>query len=122
MAASWHRPRTGQAGSTGGRCPALTRLRAFDPGGTVSVIETLEHQQHQVGVLRADLANVQSIVDFSEQALDRADAALERATVVVEQTRRRAPRVALVVGAVAVVAAVAVVVWRRRGAKDGEAG
>jgi hypothetical protein len=87
----------------------------------VSVVETLQHQQRQVEGLRADLANVQSVMDFSAEALDRADVALERAAVVVEQTRRRAPRVALVVGAVALVA-VAVLVWRRRRAGDDAAG
>ena len=84
----------------------------------MSVTALLETQQDRVELLESKLDQVAEVVDTSRAVLAKADDAIIRAEVAVEQARRRAPAVLGVAVAVVAVAVVAVVLIRRRRRSD----
>lgn len=93
----------------------------------MSAVETLHTTATQVGDLRDGLGRVRSVLEqadsvltVADEVLGKADDVLEQAADAVETSRRWAPRVAIVVGVLAVAGIAGYVVWRRtrRGDED----
>lgn len=87
----------------------------------MSMTDQLTTTSHQVeglrdglGRLRDMLDQTDSILDVADGVLEKADDVLGQAVVAVEQGRRWAPRVGLIVGLLAAAGITAVVVHRLR--------
>ena len=93
----------------------------------MSVSDQIITTAGQVEGLRDGLGRIREVLDQTDSVLDVADAVLEKADEVlgqaaeaVQQSRRWAPRVAIVVGVFAVAAIGAVIVMRMRSRADDE--
>jgi|GEM_PF-3019101 hypothetical protein len=91
----------------------------------MSAVEALHTTALQVGDLRDGLGRVRSVLEqadsvltVADDVLGKADDVLEQAAEAVETSRRWAPRVAVVVGVLAVAGVVGFVVWRRTRRRD----
>lgn len=91
----------------------------------MSALETLQTTAVQVEELRTGLSRVrgvleqtESVLTVADDVLGRADDVLNSAADAVQTSRRWMPRVALVVGVVAVVGIAGYVVMRLRGRDD----
>ncbi len=86
----------------------------------MSATETLHTTALHVGELRDGLGRVRSVLEqadsvltVADDVLGTADDVLEQAAEAVATSRRWAPRVALVVGVVAVAGVAGYILWRR---------
>lgn len=91
----------------------------------MSVTEQLTDAASRVDGLRDNLERVRAVLDQTDAVLSSADGLLERtddvlgqAAEVMEKSRRWAPRLALVVGLVAVAGIATIVVLRMRQSAD----
>lgn len=79
----------------------------------MAILEAVESGHGHVTDLRHELDRVREALDRTDAVLGVTDDALEKAEAAIVTGRRLSPYVAVRVG-VAVVAVVAIVVWRRR--------
>lgn len=85
----------------------------------MALLDVVGTGQEHVTDLREELDKVRDALDRTDAVLGVADDALLKAESAIATSRRWGPTLAVVVG-VAVLAGVAVVVWRRRRSADGE--
>ena len=79
----------------------------------MAILEAVETGHEHVTDLRHELGRVRDVLDRTDAFLGVTDEALERAEHALESSRRVAPYVVVAVG-VAAVAVTAVLVWRAR--------
>jgi ElaB/YqjD/DUF883 family membrane-anchored ribosome-binding protein len=83
----------------------------------MAILEAVESGHGRVVDLRHELDRVRDVLDRTDAVLDVADTAMLKAEDAIVTSRRVAPYVAVGM-AVVVVAAVGVIVWRRRKRRD----
>jgi len=83
----------------------------------MAILEVVENGHEHVTDLRHELGRVREALDRTDAVLGITDEALERAEHAIESSRRVAPVVLAVVG-VAAIAVTAAIVWRSRRQRD----